>query len=71
MNTVSNCWLRISPASCMRLSDEYMAANSRAGRNSCRGSTTKLSSAAISTMAALAPRNRIRFFAAGAHQNLK
>ena len=65
MNTVSNCWLRIRPASCMRLSGEYIAAKSRAGRNSCRGSTVKLSSAASSTKAAPAERNRSTFFAAG------
>ena len=26
MKTVSNCWLRISPAFCMRVSAEYIAA---------------------------------------------
>ncbi len=63
MNTVSNGWLRISPAFCMRVSDEYIAANRRAGRNNCRGSTMKVSAAAHSNKAALAHRNRSRFFA--------
>ena len=71
MKTVSNCWLRIRPASCMRLSGEYIAGNSRAGRNSCSGSTTKLSAAAISMMSALAHRNLSRFLDTDCHQNLK
>ena len=40
MKTVSNRWLRIRPASCNRVSAEYIAANRRAGLNNCRGSTT-------------------------------
>ena len=51
MKTVSKSWLRIRPASCMRLSGEYIAGNSRAGRNSCSGSTTKFSAAASRMMA--------------------
>jgi hypothetical protein len=63
MNTVSKSWLRINPASCIRLSGEYIAANRRAGQKSCNGSTTKLSAAAASMTNALAHRNRSRFLA--------
>ncbi len=64
MNTVSYGWLRISPASCIRLSAEYIAGVKRAGRSSCSGSTTKLSAAAAATMSALAQSNRTMLFAA-------
>ncbi len=64
MKTVSNSWLRTSPASCMRLSGEYIAGNKRAGLNSCSGSTTKLSAAAITMMSPLAHRNLSRFLGA-------
>ena len=64
MNTVSKSWLRIRPASCMRLSGEYIAANRRAGLKSCSGSTTKLSAAAITTISPLAHRNRSRWLRA-------
>ena len=63
MNTVSKSWLRISPASCMRLSGEYIAGNKRAGLKSCSGSTTKLSAAAITMMSPLALRNRSKYVA--------
>ena len=64
MNTVSKSWLRISPAFCMRLSSEYPAGKTRAGRNSCNGSTKKLSAAAETMMAALAQSSRSKFLGA-------
>ena len=71
MKTVSNCWLRIRPASCMRLSGEYIAANSRAGRNSCRGSTTKLSRTAKAIDERARAQKSRQIFGRIAHQNLK
>ena len=71
MKTVSKSWLRIRPASCMRLSAEYIAGNSRAGRNSCRGSTTKFSAAASRMMAAAGAQKPAQIFGRYAHQNLK
>ena len=44
---------------------------SREGRNSCRGSTTKLSTAGQSTQALLASRNRHQMCDGAPHQNLK
>jgi hypothetical protein len=48
----------------MRVSGEYIAANRRAGRNSCSGSTVKVRAAAAAMIAALATRSRMIFFAA-------
>jgi hypothetical protein len=59
---VSNGWLRIRPAFCIRLSFEYIGRWKRDGRNSCSGSATKFSATANRMKAALVHRNRTRFF---------